>query len=655
MPPRPPLRVAAAALLLCFSSILSLHPACAEPDADKAALLAFLAGVGRGGAARLRVNWPTTPLACSTPTTAGWTGVTCNPDATRITALHLPGLGLSGAVPPGTLARLDALQLLSLRSNNLSGAFPSDILALPSLTGLHLQRNAFSGPLPSAGLAALRNLQVLDLCFNRFDGALPAALSNLTALVALNLSNNSLAGRVPDLGLPALQYLNLSNNRLDGPIPTSLLRFADAAFAGNNLTRPASPLSPPAPPSSLTPPSTTTTTTTRRRRLSEAAILAIAVGGCVLVFAVAAVSLIALCNRDDGDEAAGRGGGASGKGGGDKSPESKAVIGKAGDGNRMVFFEGPSLAFDLEDLLRASAEVLGKGAFGTAYRAVLEDATTVVVKRLKEVNAGRRDFEQQMELVGRIRHDNVVELRAYYYSKDEKLLVYDYYSRGSVSNMLHGKRGEDRIPLDWETRLKIALGAARGIAHIHTENNGKFVHGNIKASNVFINKHEYGCISDLGLALLMNPITARSRSLGYCAPEVTDTRKASQSSDVYSFGVFILELLTGKSPVQITGGGNDVVHLVRWVQSVVREEWTAEVFDGELLRYPNIEEEMVEMLQIAMACVSRTPERRPKMADVVRTIEDVRRGDTGTRPSTEASTPAVEAAQSRAESSSAAQ
>jgi hypothetical protein len=112
-----------------------------------------------------------------------------------------------------------------------------------------------------------------------------------------------------------------------------------------------------------------------------------------------------------------------------------------------------------------------------------------------------------------------------------------------------------------------------------------------------------------------------------------------------------LELLTGKSLVQITSGGNEIVHLVRWVQSVILEEWSAEVFDSELLRYPSIEEEMVEMLQIVMACVSRTPERRPKIPDVVRMIEEVRRSDTGARSSTEASTPAVEA-HNRAESSS---
>lgn len=107
--------------------------------------------------------------------------------------------------------------------------------------------------------------------------------------------------------------------------------------------------------------------------------------------------------------------------------------------NKLVFFEGCSYNFDLEDLLRASAEVLGKGSYGTAYKAILEESTTVVVKRLKEVVVGKRDFEQQMETVGRVgQHPNIAPLRAYYYSKDEKLLVYDYYPTGSLSALLHG-------------------------------------------------------------------------------------------------------------------------------------------------------------------------------------------------------------------------
>lgn len=157
------------------------------------------------------------------------------------------------------------------------------------------------------------------------------------------------------------------------------------------------------------------------------------------------------------------------------------------------------------------------------------------------------------------------------------------------------------------------------------------VHGNIKASNIFVNSKQYGCVSDLGLAMIMSSLALPiSRASGYRAPEVTDTRKAAQPSDIYSFGVVLLELLTGKSPI-LTTGGDEIVHLVRWVHSVVREEWTAEVFDLELMRYPNIEEEMVEMLQIAMACVARMPDQRPKISDVVKMIENVRQLDMESR------------------------
>lgn len=142
-------------------------------------------------------------------------------------------------------------------------------------------------------------------------------------------------------------------------------------------------------------------------------------------------------------------------------------------------------------------------------------------------------------------------------------------------------------------------------------------------------------MSDIGLTTIMSSLGPPiSRAAGYRAPEVADTRKAQQPSDVYSFGVVLLELLTGKSPVHTTSG-DEVVHLVRWVQSVVREEWTAEVFDIELMRYPNIEEELVEMLQIAMACVVRLPDQRPKMLDVMKMVENIRQIETGNRTSSE--------------------
>ncbi|KAF8706533.1 hypothetical protein HU200_030815 [Digitaria exilis] len=681
---------------MAFLACLSLAAAAAagavpqpEPEvkpSDTDALTIFRHGADAHGI--LASNWSTGD-ACA----GRWTGVACSADGRRVTSLSLPSLDLRGPLDP--LSHLAELRALDLRGNRLNGTLDALLRGVPNLVLLYLSHNDISGAIPDA-IARLPRLVRVDLADNSLSGPIPAAaaLGKLTGLLTLKLQDNLLTGLLPDVtaAMPRLVEFNASNNQLSGRVPDAMrARFGLTSFAGNaGLCGPAPPLLPcsflprePAPtppssvPSSLVPsnpaasstvasssPALATPESLGKAGLSPGAIAGIAVGNALFFFALASL-LVACCCCGKGS---GEPGGAKkrkrrgrvGLEDGDgmlfghhlkgEQPARPGSAGRCSDGcdsdgarSKLVFFGADERRsrFQLEELLRASAEMVGRGSLGTVYRAVLGDGRMVAVKRLRDANPCARDeFHRYMDLIGRLRHPHLVPLRAFYYAKQEKLLIYDYLPNGNLHDRLHGHKMTGESALDWTTRVRLLLGAARGLACIHREYRTSGVpHGNIKSTNVLLDAGGAARVADFGLALLLSPAHAIARLGGYMAPEQADNKRLSQEADVYSFGVLVLEALTGRSPAaqhphplpdaadaqrrDKKSSAAAAASLPEWVRSVVREEWTAEVFDVELLRYRDIEEEMVAMLHVALACVAPQPEQRPSMGDVVRMIASV--------------------------------
>ncbi|KAJ0230799.1 Proline-rich receptor-like protein kinase PERK8 [Hirschfeldia incana] len=286
--------------------------------------------------------------------------------------------------------------------------------------------------------------------------------------------------------------------------------------------------------------------------------------------------------------------------------------------------------------------LLGEGGFGCVYKGVLADGREVAVKQLKIGGSqGEREFKAEVEIISRVHHRHLVTLVGYCISEQHRLLVYDYVPNNTLHYHLHAP---GRPVMTWETRVKVAAGAARGIAYLHEDCHPRIIHRDIKSSNILLDNSFEALVADFGLAKIAQELDLNTHvstrvmgTFGYMAPEYATSGKLSEKADVYSYGVILLELITGRKPVDTSQPLGDE-SLVEWARPLLSQAIENEDFEG--LVDPRLGDnfipgEMFRMVEAAAACVRHSAARRPKMSQVVRaldTLEEASDITNGMRP-----------------------
>ncbi|GMH04118.1 hypothetical protein Nepgr_005957 [Nepenthes gracilis] len=491
-------------------------------------------------------------------------------------------------------------------SQSLSGTLSGSIANLTNLREVLLQNNNISGKI-STELGSLSKLQTLDLSNNQFSGSIPESLGLLNSLQYLRLNNNSLSGALPaSLALLSqLTFLDLSYNNLSGPVP----KFPARTFSvvGNPLiceSKPADGCSSSAVPVPL---SFSLSSSPGRQKPKK---LAIALGLTLSFVLIVIISLGSLYRRRQSRSRFMQ------KINADKPEEGQLGLGL---GNLRNFtFKELQIATDGF----SSKNILGCGGFGNVYRGKLLDGTMVAVKRLKDVNgtSGESQFQMELELISLAVHRNLLRLIGYCATYNERLLVYPYMSNGSVASRLRGKP-----PLDWNTRKRIAIGAARGLLYLHEQCDPKIIHRDVKAANVLLDDYYEAVVGDFGLAKLLDHAdshvtTAVRGTVGHIAPEYLSTGQSSEKTDVFGFGILLLELITGMRAFEFGKTINQKGAILDWVKKIQQEKKVEVLVDRELgTNYDRID--VGEMVQVALLCTQYLPAHRPKMSEVVRMLE----------------------------------
>ncbi|KAI9115052.1 hypothetical protein K1719_014065 [Acacia pycnantha] len=557
----------------------------------------------------------------------------------RLEMINLSNNDLEGPLPE-SLSTLPNLSVLNASNNKFEGQIPTSLgHDLSSLINLLLSRNKFSGTIPQS-LGLCSKLQMLDLSSNELMGSIPKELGDIKTLaVVLNLSHNSLKGPIPSeiSKLDMLSVIDISHNNLEGNLqPLShLASLVSLNISYNNFnghlpdTRIFRHLSPQEIMGNRGLCSRIQDSCffngSRRKRLTEninSTILKLVIGLLVLLIMIFVVIIIISANRARTNR--------------DNNNHSEM-------GNTWTWQFTPfqRLNFSVELVLRSLKDenIIGKGSSGVVHRVDIGNNEAIAVKKLwpapmassviggenDDKRGARNSFSRELKILGLIRHRNIVRLLGCCWSDNMRLLMYEYMPNGSLGSLLHER--DENSCLEWEVRYKILLGAAQGLEYLHHDSEPAIVHRDIKPSNILIGPEFEACVADFGLAKFVDDCgfgessNIVAGSWGYIAPEYDYKMKITEKSDVYSFGVVMLEVLTGKKPIDpsIPEG----LHIKEWVRE--KRGQVSEILDPALQGAAESEiKEMKEAIGIALLCLNYAPNQRPTMRDVASMIKEIK-------------------------------
>ncbi|KAF8090414.1 hypothetical protein N665_0477s0019 [Sinapis alba] len=561
---------------------------------------------------------------------------------------------------PRWIGQMESLFYIDFSNNTLTGEIPLAITELKSLihlncTGsqmtdssgipLYVKRNKSSSGLPYnqvsrfppsiylnnnrlngtilPEMGRLKELHMLDLSRNNFTGTIPETISGLDNLELLDLSHNHLHGSIPPSfqSLTFMSRFSVAYNRLTGAIPSGgqFYSFPHSSFEGNlGLCRPIdSPCD--VMMSNILTPKGSSRSHNNGGKFGRSSIVVLTISLAVGITLLLSVILLRLSRKDADDRI------------NDVDEEMISDVSKAPMSSKIVLFHSCGCKdLSVADLLKSTnsfsqANIIGCGGFGLVYKANLPDGSKAAVKKLSgDCGQMEREFQAEVEALSRAEHKNLVSLQGYCKHGNDRLLIYSFMENGSLDYWLH-ERVDGSMTLKWDVRLKIAQGAARGLAYLHKVCEPNVIHRDVKSSNILLDEKFEAHLADFGLARLLRPYdthvtTDLVGTLGYIPPEYSQSLIATCRGDVYSFGVVLLELVTGRRPVEVCKGKGcrDLVSRVFQMKAEKRE---AELID-ETIREDVNEKEILEMLEIACKCIDHDPRRRPLIEEVVAWLEE---------------------------------